>query len=276
MLIDGKAIANEVRARTIVKLRELELKQKPALAALVTHMDAPTKQFLGIKARVGKEVGIEVRIIELPNSAKNEDLAHQIMVAGREFDGLVVQMPLSHQFSLDTVKQLMPITHDIDVIGDMAYTMFKENRLPILPPVIGAMNEIIKHHGVRLAGKKITVVGNGMLVGRPASLWFSRIGSNVTHVTSEHDDLAAKVLDADLVVLGVGSPQLLKPEMVKEGVIILDAGTSELGGTLVGDADPTCADKALLFTPTPGGIGPITVAMIFNNLVTLLAQRMRL
>lgn len=116
-------------------------------------------------------------------------------------------------------------------------------------------------------GKKATVVGSGRLVGAPAARLLRELGAEV-QVLEKGDSLDV-LKDADIIVLGAGEPGLVKPEHLKEGVVLIDAGTSESNGKVAGDADPACAEKAALFTPVPGGVGPIAVAMIFKNLFAL-------
>ena len=113
------------------------------------------------------------------------------------------------------------------------------------------------------------VVGKGFLVGAPVAAWLTGQGADVSVLTSKSGDLAATLGNADIIISGAGSPHLIKPEMLKQGVVLIDAGTSESDGILAGDADPACADTCSLFTPVPGGVGPLAVACLFENAVTL-------
>ncbi len=153
----------------------------------------------------------------------------------------------------------VPPSHDIDVLNPLTTT--------VLSPVVGAIKEILKLHEVPVFEKHVVVVGSGKLVGRPVAAWFMEQGSSVSIVTRDTSDIVFYTKNADIIVLGAGSPRMLTPDMIKEGVVILDAGTSEDGGVLAGDADPACAEKASLFTPVPGGVGPITVAVLLRNVV---------
>jgi methylenetetrahydrofolate dehydrogenase (NADP+)/methenyltetrahydrofolate cyclohydrolase len=142
----------------------------------------------------------------------------------------------------------------------------------VLPPVVGAISEVSLRHNVVFSGQRVVIVGKGRLVGAPAELWCSQQGADVTVVTEETANAADIIRNASILILGAGKPSLVTPDMIKEGVILFDAGTSEDGGVLRGDADPLYAQKAALFTPVPGGIGPITVAVLLRNLVTLSRQ----
>ena len=143
----------------------------------------------------------------------------------------------------------------------------------MLAPVTGAIKEILERLHVSLKDKKIVVVGNGRLVGAPTSAWLTSMGAEVAVLTREDAHIEAYTKDADIIVLGAGKANIVLPDMVKEGVIILDAGTSEAEGEVLGDASLLCAPKAAFFTPVPGGIGPIAVAMIFKNLFSLVHIR---
>ena len=116
------------------------------------------------------------------------------------------------------------------------------------------------------------IVGNGKLVGQPAAVWFEEMGANIDVLTRESKSLE-ELQNADIVILGAGSPHLVKPEMLKQGVVLIDAGTSESNGAIVGDADPRCAEVASVFTPVPGGMGPIAVACLFQNVAELVLTK---
>jgi len=152
---------------------------------------------------------------------------------------------------------------DIDNIN------YEGEETDILPPVVGAIAEIAQRHDVDFAGKNVVVIGRGRLVGKPATLWAKSQGAVVTVIDKDTEDADSIMREADIIISGAGVPSLITPDKIKDGVIIFDAGTSEEGGELKGDADQACASKCSLFTPVPGGVGPITIAILLRNLVTL-------
>ena len=272
MRIDGKLIAEAVKVQVTADLKRLP--KMPTLAILVSQETPVIRTFINIKKKVAETLGVPM--VEYGHNAlANEgDFLHQLLDAAHKHDGIVVQLPLSPHLSIESVRNILPITHDVDVLGTTAYGQFSENRLPILPPVSGAIDAILRHHQMTLRGKNVVVIGAGLLVGAPSARYATRMGAaSVTVVTDTKGSLAEALLNADVIISGAGVPGLVKPEMIKDGVLIFDAGTSESGGKVVGDEDPLCETKAALFTPTPGGIGPVTVAMIFHNLVHLTALR---
>ncbi len=268
MLADGKKLAHELA----LELRDRVATHSHALSLgiLVVQETMPIHTFVELKTRFGRDIGVAVEVTRLrPGELTTQHALHTLLDMTKRHAGVIVQLPLPHQVDLDAMLQFLPLSHDVDVMGVTAYQQYREGHLPFSPPVVGAMEHILRAYGVTLAGKHVLVVGEGRLVGAPAAVWTTRAGAIVHTVHAGSDNTADLFAQADIIILGAGSPGLLKPDMVKEGVVILDAGTSEAEGVLKGDADPACAEKALLFTPTPGGVGPLTVAKLFENLLTL-------
>ncbi len=265
MIIDGKALAEEIREELREAYTTLERPARVRVFAFAE--DEITKQYIGIKERVGAKLGVEVVLTRLSESTTTEDLV--LAIKESDADGIVVQLPLPRHIDLEAVRDAIPFSRDIDCIGMDAYAMFQAGTSPILPPVISACEEILLRGGIDVLGKSVVIVGYGRLVGQPATVWFKRRGAEVVIADKDTKDVGILTRDADIIVLGAGVPNLLTPDMIKEGVVILDAGASEAGGKVVGDADPACAEKASLFTPVPGGIGPVAIAMLFRNLYIL-------
>ena len=268
MIVDGKLIAHDIKSM----LKEITYERDPhlSLGIVMTEENPAIRQFVALKQSFGKSIGVDTEILKLsPFEQKNENLLQLIMHSTRKFDGIVLQLPISSNFIVDNILSIFPFTHDVDVLGNTAYQQFKEGNLPFLPPVVGAFAEILSRSKIKLAGKRVLVVGEGRLVGGPAAVWARRLGAVVTVATKETVDLATLTRQAEVIILGAGIPKILQPDMIQEGVVILDAGTGEVAGIVQGDADQACAEKSALFTPTPGGVGPVTVSKLFENLVAL-------
>lgn len=267
MLAEGKLIAQ----RLAESLKE-EIRQKGlslVLTDIVTEDNPVVERFVRAKTKFAESIGVTMQVERLKQMEGADVLLGKILHLTQTADGIIIQTPLSAKITADDVYRILPITHDVDVLGVTATSQFRDNKLPILPPVVGALQEILRYYGYSVTGKKVAVIGAGRLVGAPATIWVERMGAHVQNASAQVLDIKPITVDADIIILGAGSPGLLKPDMIKEGCIILDAGTNETSGQLVGDADPACAEKAILMTPTPGGIGPVTVAMIFKNLIAL-------
>jgi methylenetetrahydrofolate dehydrogenase (NADP+) / methenyltetrahydrofolate cyclohydrolase len=269
MVIDGRAIAATVLARA--RERASTLPHPPRIAAIVANETPATRSYLSIKEKRAEDAGCVLAIERLPESS--DTAALRAAVERSVADAIIVQLPLSSAVDARMVCDAITSAQDADVLSAAARSAFmRGDEQALLPPVVGALVEILSRAGVEAEGKKAVVVGSGYLVGMPAAAWLAQQGAQVVSVNQKSGDLAAALKDADLVVLGAGSPHLVTPGMLKKGVVLIDAGTSESGGVTVGDADPACAATCSVFTPVPGGVGPIAVAKLFENAV-ILAER---
>ncbi len=257
MIVDGKKIAENVYAKT--KENVLLLGRIPVLAIITCNPNFETKKYLALKEKKADAVGIETKIFELDDTNNTEDFLQAVHEAVQIADGIIVQLPLPEHIDTDAVLQSIPQSHDVDALNPKT--------LSPLSPVVGSIKEILCTHAIETRDIHVTIIGSGRLVGIPSFQWFTKEGAHVSVVTKDTKDISYYTKNADIIVCGAGVPGLLTSEMVREGVIILDAGTSEDGGELKGDADPLCEGKARLFTPVPGGIGPITIAVLLSNLV---------
>jgi len=258
MIIDGRAIAKEILART--KLRAEKLPHRPIVLAYVAPDETPaTRSYLKIKAKSAEEAGCDFRetnSTEFPSDA----------------DAVIVQLPLPLEMNTEEVLNAIPVEKDADVLSSVARAAFESGGLRnphLLPPVVAAVKHILEFAQMSVALKNAVVIGEGFLVGKPVATWLKNQGAEVIVATKDSGDLSSILATADIIVSGAGSPHFITPDMIKEGVVIIDAGTSESNGTLKGDADPACAAKCSMFTPVPGGVGPIAVACLFENAVTL-------
>lgn len=263
MIINGRALASQLYRKVAA---EVVTRSAPPKMAIVTCAPTPaTQQYLELKRRKAASVGIPLTIIELPEDATTEEVVQTVTTATMIAAGVVVQLPLPKQIDREVVLAAIPATHDPDVF---MYT----GKGPILPPVVAAIDYIAQQHGIAWVHKKVVVVGYGRLVGKPAALFATAAGADVTVVTEETPNTHAILKSADIIITGVGKAHFITPMDLAEGVVVFDAGASEDGGVVVGDVHPSVAAVASLFTPVPGGIGPITVAALFDNLLTLTRQ----
>lgn len=258
MVVDGKQIAAEILARTEVRARKLA--RRPKVVALVASETPATKSYLKIKAARANEAGCDFEVRSYPSDYSDAD-------------AVIIQLPLPEGVDTQVACNAIPLEKDADVLSRVARAKFESGEVSaLLPPVVGAVKVVLERGEVGVRGKKAVVVGAGFLVGAPVATWLTQQGAEVTTLTRDAD-LEATLRDAEIIVSGAGSPHLIKPEMLKEGVVLVDAATSESSGRIVGDADPSCASKCALFTPVPGGVGPVAVACLFENVVTLAERR---
>lgn len=257
MIVDGKHIANILEQELKEQLKNFPQKK---VCFILFGDNAASKKFIEMKSKVAIRLGIFVDIVEVPEPVSTSRAMEVVGDAIKnQYDGIVVQLPLPESVESEKILNMIPESMDIDVLGNGKK----------LAPVAQAVKTILDVHKIELKDKKVVIVGNGKLVGEPVSKMLS--GMNVSYQVIDKDSgevVRNKLLaEADIIVSGVGIPGMIKPEMIKEGVILIDAGTSESAGKLAGDIDPVCAEKASLMTPVPGGVGPITVVSLFKNLL---------
>jgi methylenetetrahydrofolate dehydrogenase (NADP+)/methenyltetrahydrofolate cyclohydrolase len=259
MIVDGRGLAAALVADVAHKVSLLP--QPPRLTVFTCAPNFETQKFLAIKRRQAASAQIKLEVIELPPAVTLSGVQAAVTTASPQAEGVIIQLPFPHLATTDLLP-LIPVAHDVDV------TYYNGQADSLLPPVVGAIDHIARVYGIMFAEHSVVVVGQGRLVGRPAAAYATAAGARVTIVTKDHFDWDA-LATADIVILGAGVPGLVRAEHVKDGVVIFDAGTSEEGGMLVGDADPRVAHKAKFFTPVPGGIGPLTVAKLLENVLVL-------
>lgn len=260
MLINGNAIALDIQQSLKDRLNGRRL----ALAIVQVGSDAASTKFVQKKRAFGAAIGIDVETRSFVDSVTEETLTQAIRDLADDSDvhGIVVQLPLPKHINPDSMLNLVPKEKDPDALSSGPL---------VLPPVAGAVAEILKRSNVDVREKKAVVVGRGRLVGIPVAEWFRNSGAGVQVIGRDVEDISTITWEADVIVTGAGVPHLITPDMIRDGVVLIDAGTSEQAGALVGDIDPQCAEKASVYTPVPGGVGPITVAKLFENLVALQA-----
>ncbi len=264
MIIDGRTLAQELQQE--LKNQVSHETGQPHLTVITCAPDFATQKYLALKKKTAEAVGIAVNLVELPADVTTDDIVTTIAHAAIQTDGLIVQLPLPPH--IDRAAVIAAIPQPVDVDG-MHYAATGEG---VLPPVVGAMEVIARRHGLVLQGQRVAVVGEGVLVGKPAVRWAKAHGAKVSVITEETPQPQHILAAADVVITGVGKPGLITPEQVRAGVVLFDAGTAEANGELRGDADVACSRVASLFTPVPGGIGPLTVIMLLENVLASYRQ----
>jgi methylenetetrahydrofolate dehydrogenase (NADP+)/methenyltetrahydrofolate cyclohydrolase len=263
MIVDGKQIAADIYAQLLK--RRVQIIRPIKLGIVVASKDPVIESFVRIKSRQAKKLDVEIVRIDCKEDASTEEVVSAVRKLSASVDGIIVQLPLPPQVDIDEVLRAVPKDKDVDGINPAV--SYKEQT--VHAPVAGAIQHIFRQYNIQAEGKRVVIVGAGRLVGEPAARMLEDAGGLISTITREQGSLD-ELRQADIIVLGAGDPGFIKPEMIKDGVVLIDAGTSEAGGKIRGDADPACAEKAALFTPVPGGVGPIAVAMIFKNLFDLI------
>jgi methylenetetrahydrofolate dehydrogenase (NADP+)/methenyltetrahydrofolate cyclohydrolase len=263
MTIDGKQIAADLYAELAPRFSMLG--RRVRLGIIVVGDNPVIESFVRIKSRNAEKLGIEMVRTSLKDAASQEEIIAAVKKSARETDAVIAQLPVPKGIDTNAVLAAIPPEKDVDALNP---TISDETR-PVHAPVALAVVEILKRGNIKIEGAKVVVVGEGRLVGKPAAWLLKSLGAEVSIFSLEQgsiDDLKS----ADIIVSGAGNPGFIKPEHIKQGVALIDAGTSELNKKIMGDIDPACERMASLYTPVPGGVGPVAVAMIFKNLLRLL------
>jgi len=277
------AIKDELRER-IVALKEKGI--APGLATLLVGDDPGSLSYIGGKHRDSLEVGMESVRVDLPGTASEADVRAAIadLNADARVTGFIVQLPLPEGIDEHAMLELIDPAKDADGLHPtnlgrlvLGVDGILTSPLPCTP---AGVVELAQRYGVEFSGRHVVVIGRGLTVGRPLGLLLTRKGidSTVTLTHSRTDDLAAEVRRADIVVAAVGVPHLVKADWIKPGAAVLDVGVTRVGMTesgkakLAGDVDPGVAEVAGYLSPNPGGVGPMTRAMLLQNVV-LAAER---
>lgn len=282
--LDGVATAAAIKSELAERVAALKARGiTPGLGTLLVGEDPASRSYVTGKHRDCAEVGVASISVELPASATQDEIAAAVRGLNEDpaVTGFIVQLPLPVGIDENAILELIDPAKDADglhptnlgrlVLGvDPAAAVAAP--LPCTP---AGIIELLERHGVGIAGAHVTVIGRGITVGRPLGLLLTRKGTDAT-VTLTHSrtpDLAAEVSRADIVVAAVGQPHLVKPEWIKPGAAVLDVGVTRVGTTetgrakLAGDVDPAVAEVAGWLSPNPGGVGPMTRAMLVANVV---------
>ncbi len=271
-LLKGGPVATDVRATVAADVAafKAEFGYTPELAVVIVGRDAPSTVYLHKILDGCRLVGIQDRLVELPDDCSADDLGAAITALGAErtVAGIIVQQPLPAGLPLRVVIDTLDPGKDIDGIHPLNAGLLALGYEGFLPATAHAAVELLKRSGVELKGKHAVVVGRSNVVGKPAALLLLREHATVTICHSRTPDLGATIGRADVVVVAAGKAGLVTGEMLKPGAVVVDVGINVVEGRLVGDVDFESAAKvASAITPVPGGVGPLTNAILLTHLV---------
>jgi methylenetetrahydrofolate dehydrogenase (NADP+)/methenyltetrahydrofolate cyclohydrolase len=277
--IDGKAVAAAVKERVKVDAAafEEEFGRAPALATVLVGEDPASQVYIGGKRKASGEVGIRSVHHELPAATRQEELEQLVrdLNADEEVDGILVQLPLPDHLDSDAVVQTIDPAKDVDGLTPVNAGLLAHGTPGLVSCTPAGVMELLAHEGVEVEGAHAVVIGRSKLVGVPVARLLLLANATVTMAHSRTRDLDAVCAQADILVAAVGVPRLLGKEAIKPGAVVIDVGINRLEEGLVGDVDyEAAAEVATAITPVPGGVGPMTIAMLLHN--TLLAGRTRM
>jgi methylenetetrahydrofolate dehydrogenase (NADP+)/methenyltetrahydrofolate cyclohydrolase len=276
IVLDGLATAKAIKAELAVEVAKVkQAGVNPGLGTLLVGDDPGSHSYVGGKHRDCAQVGINSIRIDLPASATLNDIKAAVkdLNDSKEVTGYIVQLPLPGGIDSNAILELMDPAKDADGLhpinlGRLVMNVSGEMTSP-LPCTPNGIVELLKRYQVPTKGAEVAIIGRGLTVGRPLGLLMTRKGidSTVTLLHSASQDIPAAVRSADIVVAALGQPHFVKPEWVKPGAAVLDVGITRTEQGLTGDVDPQVAEVAGWLSPNPGGVGPMTRAMLLKNVV---------
>ena len=269
--LDGKAVAQLIKSELQARISAAKL--TPGLGTVLVGDDAGSQAYVGGKHRDCAEVGIKSIRIDLPATASEADVLKAIsdLNSASECTGYIVQLPLPNGINAQKVLEAIDPDKDADGLHPLNLGRLVMGEKAPLPCTPAGIVELLKRYEIPLNGAEVVVIGRGLTVGRPLGLLLNRKSENAT-VTLTHTgtkDLAAHTKRADIVIAAIGKAHFLKADMVKAGAVVLDVGITRTESGLQGDVDPTVANVASYIAPMPGGVGPMTRAMLLRNVVEM-------
>lgn len=276
MLIDGHAIAEVILAKT--KRKALQLKKKgitPHLGVVFVGSDNRSAVYIRKKGEAAKEIGVNFSLFQFPSDISEEKLIAEIQkIQKTKLTGIIVQLPLPEHLYTPHILNAIDPRIDVDCLTHENLGKLIMNWGELFPPTPGACLEIIRSLKVELPGKNVVIVGAGALVGKPLSVMMLNERATVIVCNSATPNFKKVCQSADIIITGVGKKDLIRGNMVQKGAIVIDAGICFDEGKIYGDANVKELEKKAFVTPTPGGVGPITVAKLLWNTV-LCAEKMK-
>jgi len=271
LILDGKALAERIKGEITNKVFKMD--KKPALGTILVGSDPGSIAYVDGKHRDCAQVGIKSIKVNLPESATTEEVIKAVKELNKnpECTGFIVQLPLPKMVNTEEVLLAIDPNKDADGLNPINLGKFVLGKNTIIPCTPKAILALLTEYKIKLSGTKVLIIGRGTTVGRPLSILLSQKPNNAT-VTLAHSatsNLPELMKQADIVVAAIGSAHFIKSGMIKDGATVIDVGITRTDQGLVGDVDPAVAQSASAFAPMPGGVGPMTRAMLLNNIIEL-------
>jgi methylenetetrahydrofolate dehydrogenase (NADP+)/methenyltetrahydrofolate cyclohydrolase len=275
-IIDGRKMADALLDAVAEKVAALQF--KPCLAIVLVGDDPASQTYTKKKHEACAKVGMKSKDVKLPSSASQKEVTAQVrrLNDDPEVDAILVQLPLPAGIDEGAVLAAVAREKDVDGFHPENFGKMALGHGTIVPCTPAGVMHMLRESGVKVEGKDAVVIGRSRIVGKPLALLLMNEGATVTVCHSKTRDLAAHARNADIICAGAGRPRMVTEGMVKQGAVVIDIGTSKQGDVLVGDVDfEKVAKKASLITPVPGGVGPMTIAMLMQNTLICHSERRR-
>jgi len=270
-ILDGKAVAQKIKSEIAAQVKALN--RQPGLGTILVGDDPGSVSYVAGKHRDCAEVGIASIRIDLPATASESEILQAVAQLNKEANctGFIVQLPLPKGVDAQKVLTAVDPSKDADGLHPTNLGNLVLDKPSITPCTPKAILALLTEYKIDLAGKSVLIIGRGTTVGRPLSILLSQKQANAT-VTLAHTatkNLTELTKSADVIIAAIGKPHFIKPEMIKAGAVVIDVGITRTDAGLLGDVDPKVIEIASYFAPMPGGVGPMTRAMLLTNLIEL-------
>jgi len=261
IILDGKKLAEKILSKI-----EKEVKKMSSLklAVILVGNNQSSLKFIEQKKKAAEKIGVKFNLYKFDSKINNKNLVEKIkkIANNKSVNGIVVQLPLPSHINTTKILNAIPKKKDPDALSVDNYL--------VEPPAASGIIKIIREYKIKMKDKRVVIVGKGRLVGRPLALMMKKNGGKIIVCDKNTKNLASQTIKADILISAAGKPHLIKENMVKKGAVVIDAGFSKINNKLTGDVDfEGVKKKTSYITPVPGGVGPLTVAMLFSNLIKL-------
>ncbi|MCX7589742.1 MAG: bifunctional 5,10-methylenetetrahydrofolate dehydrogenase/5,10-methenyltetrahydrofolate cyclohydrolase [Patescibacteria group bacterium] len=268
MIIDGKKIANDL----LKNLKNKNITSK-FFGALIVGEDKSSLNFLKIKQKIAKELNIDFRIYKFNENITTDKLRHEIarLANPKNCGGFTVQLPLPKHINSYYVLNSIPKNKDVDLLSEHSIGAFYSGRHKLKPPSVKVVEEIVKNQNINISNLNCAVIGYGYLIGKPISFWLLDKVKQISVFTDKNINFQNNLKNYDIIISGVGKAKLFSAKHLKQNTVVIDFGYDfDKNNKIYGDFDSDLAkEKDILYTPTPGGTGPILVAKLFENFLEL-------
>ncbi|MEY2671683.1 MAG: 5,10-methylene-tetrahydrofolate dehydrogenase [Candidatus Parcubacteria bacterium] len=267
-IIDGRKIRDEILED--VKKEIASLSFKPIFCDVLVGEDPASVQYVNMKKKTSTSVGIDFYDAHFPETITSGELIEEIIKINKipNMSGVIVQLPLPGHLNIKDILDTIDPRLDVDCLSAVSTENFYKNNTDLVYPTALACVHILDLLNLDLGTKKIVVLGQGRLVGRPVAHLLKSRGLSVSCVDSKTENVSDLIKEADVIISAIGKGNFIKGDMIKEGVVLIDAGTSEEYGSIVGDIDrESVMGVASFVTSTPGGVGPVTISMLLRNIL---------
>ena len=274
-LIDGTTLAQQINTGLMQRYAAEYVQRGKTLhlGVVVVGEDPATMSFIRQKERTAAAIGIKFSLLRFPENISTTALRKNISttVHSQRYDAFIVQLPLPSRLNQSYILNAIPARYDADCLSAIRLGKFYTRSLQTLaPPPVQALDLVFRQYTIDVVGKTVVLVGAGLLIGKPLAIFFINQGATVIVVNSRTADLAAYLRKADIIVSGAGQAHMITVGMTKNDAVIIDFGFAQVNGKVVGDVDYESFHRTdCLIAPVPGGMGPLTVSMLFNNILLL-------